>query len=271
MTNVKKMLFGVLALVTALLCLLGAGMAVRTADAAHTDAVNTDFTVSGEGWTMDDFAELGAGGLTLISNTKVSTVDSMTSALVFLHFGNVQGSFTVGFGATDEAAVSLTFSGRRVSATGLETETGRTEAVMEGNGLTTGSILKIETIGDYVWVYLRHAGEPYDTLGTPVATFLFSEGSELTEGSIVLSAGSSSSVTIKRADLYSLAGSVDIETEDYVAPTPEEPEKPEKKGCSGSVSSLTAIAGGVLVSVAGLSVLLIRNKRKKSSKDEEDV
>lgn len=100
----------------------------------------------------------------------------MDSLLLFLEFGEVEGSFKLSLGVTsDTAACSLTFKDNRLTAEGLVDESGGNTAVLE-RGLLSGSTLKVEMIGGYVEISIRNAQDPYDYLGSPVATFYFEEG-----------------------------------------------------------------------------------------------
>lgn len=149
------------------------GTAVR---AESLDELRSDFRKNSDGWTLNDFAVTSSEGLTLIPSAEAKTVGTMDSLLLFLEFGEVEGSFKLSLGVTsDTAACSLTFKDNRLTAEGLVDESGGNTAVLE-RGLLSGSTLKVEMIGGYVEISIRNAQDPYDYLGSPVATFYFEEG-----------------------------------------------------------------------------------------------
>lgn len=265
MTKSKNNVF--LVLFSALLFLALALSSVLNGTAAcaeSLDELRSDFRKNSDGWLLNDFAVTSSEGLTLIPSAEAKTEGTMDSLLLFLEFGKVEGDFKLSFGVTaDGSACSLTFKGNRLTAEGLVDGAGSNTAVLE-RGILSDSTLKVEMIGGYVEISVRNAQDPYDYLGSPVATLYFEEGKSSAEGNISLTVVEKS-VTIETAKLYSLDGSIHIDTEDYVPP-----EQGDSDGGSGSsggsgCGSVAGISAGMVVLIACAAIAL-----KKGGRHEKD-
>ena len=119
-------------------------------------------------------------------------------------------------------------------------------------------------IGGYVEISIRNAQDPYDYLGSPVATFYFEEGKTSAEGNIALSV-EEKSATIETANLYSLDGSIHIDTEDYVPPK-EEDSSGSSESSSGGCGSVAGISAGLVVLAAGAAIALKKGGRHEKNR-----
>lgn len=270
MANIRKCAARFLiaaALFLGILCgVLFSGIA---ANAESMDKLRTDFREGSDGWEMNQLAVVSSSqGLQLLPGGRAETSDTMDGALLFIEFGSVGSGFTLELGVTDEgAAVSLAFNGDILRATGLETADGGSDAVL-GSTLGAGAMLKVEMIAGYVEVSVKESDGSYDDLGSPVATFYYPEGTASREGDIAFSvAETGTTAVVRTADLYSLAGAIDIETED--APVEEETpeETPDETGGLPWWGILLICIGGVLVlgGAAAAIVLVLKKKGGKSS------
>ena len=150
--NVFRILFSALLFLVLSLSLVLCGTA---ASAESLDELRSDFRKNSDGWTLNDFAVTSSEGLTLIPSAEAKTVGTMDSLLLFLEFGEVEGSFKLSLGVTsDGTACSLTFKDNRLTAEGLVDESGGNTAVLE-RGLLSDSTLKVEMIGGYVEISIR--------------------------------------------------------------------------------------------------------------------
>ena len=259
--NVFRILFSALLFLVLSLSLVLCGTA---ASAESLDELRSDFRKNSDGWTLNDFAVTSSEGLTLIPSAEAKTVGTMDSLLLFLEFGEVEGSFKLSLGVTsDGTACSLTFKDSRLTAEGLVDESGGNTAVLE-RGLLSDSTLKVEMIGGYVEISIRNAQDPYDYLGSPVATFYFEEGKTSAEGNIALSV-EEKSATIETANLYSLDGSIHIDTEDYVPPK-EEDSSGSSESSSGGCGSVAGISAGLVVLAAGAAIALKKGGRHEKNR-----
>lgn len=259
--NVFRILFSALLFLVLSLSLALCG---TSASAESLDELRSDFRKNSDGWTLNDFAVTSSEGLTLIPSAEAKTVGTMDSLLLFLEFGEVEGSFKLSLGVTsDTAACSLTFKDNRLTVEGLVDESGGNTAVLE-RGLLSGSTLKVEMIGGYVEISIRNAQDPYDYLGSPVATLYFEEGKTSAEGNIALSV-EEKSATIETANLYSLDGSIHIDTEDYVPPK-EEDSSGSSESSSGGCGSVAGISAGLAVLAAGAAIALKKGGRHEKNR-----
>ena len=224
-----------LALGLVLSLLAGIWMSGISANAESLDLLRSDFRNGSDGWTLNE--------LTIAS--------------------------TLELGVTGEgAACSLTFDGDILRAEGVADAGGENSVVLD-RIIGADSILKVEMIGGYIEVSVKNADDAYDLLGTPVATLYFAEGTASREGNIVLSQPEGTAV-IRTADLYSLSGSIHIDTEDEVVEPepPEQPETPDEGGLAPWAIALIVVGGVVVVAAVIAAVLLI--KKKKGGSHEEN-
>lgn len=204
-----------------------------SADAESIYTLRTDFTAGGGGWSVNTSAVVTSGGLEMLPGGRAQTDGTVDGVLLFVEFGSVSSSaahsadVTLEFGvaADGSSACSLTFDGDILRAVGLTDEGGASAVILERT-VETGSMVKVEIIGGYVEVSVKSADGAYDYLGMPVAAMYFADGAASREGSVAISV-ENGTATVLSADVYSLSGSVPIETEDAPAETPEEPSEGE--------------------------------------------
>ena len=275
MAKIKKYAAHIIATVFLLIAVIaGTLFSGIAAGAESMDKLRTDFRENGNGWTLNSFAAVSSSqGLQLLPGGRAETVDTMDGSLLFIEFGAVGTGFTLELGVSEgEAAVSLRFDGGVLCAEGLEDASGQTDAVL-ARSLGESSILKIEMIAGYVEIYIKNADGNYDSdLGTPLVTLYYPEDTASREGGIALTNASdaSSPVVVRTADLYSLDGSVFIETED----APEENEEPADTGDKGNAlpwwGIMLIVIGGVLVLAAAAVAVVFVIKKKKSAPEDDN-
>ena len=231
---------------------------IRASAAASTpDKIISDFMSSNtEGWTMNEKAVVSSEGIQVIGGGSLTSNRSMRSFLMQISFGIMNKGFEMAFGEGQNAC-SIRFDGAYLRLNGLVTDTG-TDVYVMNDVLTNNSIVLIEVIGGEIIVSLKPNGAPYDALGTPIATFSYGEGKALSDGKIKLSAYEGAMFSVQKISIYSLDASVEIETEDYVAPpASSEEEEERKKGC-GSV-----VDGSALCVVFTLTGIVFCARRKE--------
>lgn len=243
----SSIIFSFLCTVFLAMALCLAPMGKNTASAEETEKLITDFTKGTDGWSCNDFAIADRDGLTLISGATATTEGEHKSFIAFFAVDSLAGSLTISFSEN----CSLTLSGNKIIATGLQTANKQTTVVLK-EGLGDVELMKLEIMSDYAELSVKRHNEPYDYLGTPVATFYTQ--APLQAKPIRLSVTKGICI-LQNAKIYTLQGSIYIETENYVAPVipdEEEESQPEKKGCKSSVSVFPLIAvlfGGLIVAV----------------------
>ena len=258
-----------LALGLVLSLLAGIWMSGISANAESLDLLRSDFRNGSDSWTLNELTIASSDGLEMLPGGQAQTVGTMDSLLMFIEFGSVSAGFTLELGVTGEgAACSLTFDGDILRAEGVADAGGENSVVLD-RIIGADSILKVEMIGGYIEVSVKNADDAYDLLGTPVATLYFAEGPASREGNIVLSQPEGTAV-IRTADLYSLSGSIHIDTEDEVVEPepPEQPETPDEGGLAPWAIALIVVGGVVVVAAVIAAVLLI--KKKKGGSHEEN-
>ncbi|MBQ8394374.1 MAG: hypothetical protein IJX49_02250 [Clostridia bacterium] len=231
-----------------------------SADTSAPDKIISDFTDSStEGWTLNEKAAASSEGIQVIGGGSLTSESSVRSFLMQITFGVMNKGFEITFGEGQNAC-SIRFDGAYLRLNGLVTEAGGDVYVMN-DVLTSNSIVQIEVIGGEVTLSVKPDGEPYDVLGTPVATFSYGEGKAISDGKIKLSAYEGGMFGVQKISVYSLDASVEIETEDYVAPPTSEEEEEEKKGCGSGCSSV--IGGSVLCAAFTLTGIVLWARRKE--------
>ena len=264
MMKVKKISCVIASVFLAIVCLF-AGMlgTVKSYTAsAESDKILSDFRDSNtSGWTLQGNAVPSSRGVQMLAGSSLVSELTMRNFLMQITFGAMKKGFELSFGDGNNVC-SVRFDGAYIRLTGLTTDLGGDLYVMN-NMLTGNSIVQIEVIGGEVTVSLKADGEPYDVLGMPIAIFAYGEETSVSNGKIKLSAYDGAMFSVEKINVYSLNASVEIGTENYVAPPADSSEtsEEEEKGCGSTLENGALVC--LLLTVAGTFLF---NRRENDEK-----
>lgn len=268
MSRAKKAAAVFAAFVLMLAAVFAMAFSAVSASAEQADQLKTDFRTGSAGWQLNSFAVTSSEGLTLISGAEAKTESEFGAVLLYVSLGNVSGGFTLRLGEGGAACV-LEFQDKLLTATGL-TDAGGSGRVRMERAVGTGSFLKIEAIGNSLRVYVKEANGPYDHLGEPVAELQYAENGAPAEGNIVLTVPKGCSAAVEAVSVFSLRGTIHIETENAPEETTENPVvQPEEGGLEGWQIALIAVAGVIVAGGVVTFVLLRKKKNKKGESGNE--
>lgn len=237
-----------------------------SADAQSADKIITDFSNSNTaGWTLNENAFPSSEGVQVMPSGEVVSQDSMRNFLLQIEFGTLQKGFELTFGS-QENICSIRFDGAYLRLSGLRTNAGSEVFTMD-NVLTENAIVQIEIIAGEVSVSVKQEGEPYDVLSTAIAKFTYAEGVITSEGNIKLSAYDGAVFSVRKIHIYSLNSTVEIETEDYVAPAENEiGNTNSNKGCNSYLGSSVSTGAFVGLTLAAVVVVVICGGKKNEKR-----
>ncbi|MCM1219350.1 MAG: hypothetical protein NC548_33130 [Lachnospiraceae bacterium] len=257
------------------ICTLGAAVCVGTLGlvcpaTAHADdaaAVRIDFADSAL-YTTAGTVTVGEDGATLSASSSVSTKEKFTSFLLYTEVTAEGGAIEVRFGRNH----TLKFTSENRIETTLEKTGGERE--FSYGDFKDGGIISLEVLGSTVTVGVSARVAPEEFLYQPVAVYT----AENALGEITLAA-SGATARVSYLHAFSLAGTVEIEPDDYDASDGEYPVKPsksgeekkeEKGGLEAWAIALIAV-GGVIVVGAAVCATLVLLKRKKGEEETEEA
>ena len=227
----------------------------------YADKTITDFTQSAEGFTIGGSAAISSSGVQLIADATVASENEYRSFMAQITLGDIVKGFTLSFGNAENAC-AVKFDGARVYGTGLTTSSG-TSSVTLDDYLSSDAIIQIEVIGGEVSVAVKNADKPYDALGTPAATFIYADGINLSKGKITLSVYDGAICAVKKVNVYSLDPTVEIPTEDYVAPAPKPDNKTDDKADFNVLWVVLPLVGAVVIAAVAVVIVIVVKRKKR--------
>ena len=269
MSERRKLWSYVAAVLSFLLSLFFVFTTCLAAGAQTADALKTDFRSGSGGWQLNGFAAVSSDGLTLIPGAEAKSEDTFGAFLAYIRLGETADGFVLRIDAGEGAGWSLCFEDKLLTAEGLTDGEGETRVRME-RGVEPGCFVKIETIGNYVQVYVKNTGEPYDYLAEPTAELYFPQEGASEAGNLVLTVPEGYSAAVEAVSVFSLGGSISIETEN--APPEEEelpPTVPKEEGLTAWQIALIAVGGAVAVGAAAVLIAVFAKKKKTGKKTHE--
>ena len=240
-----------------------------TAHADNAAALRIDFT-DNTLYTATGTVTAGEDGAMFSASSSVATKEKFTSFLLYADVTAEGGEIEVSFGANN----TLKFTAENAIETTLE-KTGSIREFSYGD-FKDGGIISLEVIGNTVTVGVSARVAPEEFLYQPVGVYT----AENSSGEIKL-AVSGGTAKASYLHVFSLAGTIEIEPDDYdendgkypVKPAPAGKEESPKEGGLEAWAIALIVVGCVIV-VAGAAVgtvLILKSKKggKEEKHDEE--
>lgn len=237
----------------------------QTACAAEAGAVRIDFT-DNTLYTATGTVTAEEVGATFSASSSVATKEKFTSFLLYADVTAEGGSIEVSFGTN----FTLEFKSDNTIETTLEKTGGERE--FSYGDFKDGGIISLEVIGNTVTVGVSARVAPEEFLYQPVGVYT----AENSSGEIKL-AVSGGTAKVKYVNVFSLAGTIEIEPDDYdendgkypVKPAPAgKEESPEEGGLEAWAIALIVVGCVIVVAGAAVGTVLIL-KSKKGGKEEK--
>ena len=228
-----------------------------TAHADNAAALRIDFT-DNTLYIATGTVTAGEDGATLTASSSVPTKEKFTSFLLYADVTAESSAIEVSFGANN----TLKFTAENAIETTLE-KTGGVREFSYGD-FKDGGIISLEVIGNTVTVGVSARVAPEEFLYQPVAVYT----AENAPGEIKL-AVSGGTAKASYLHVYSLAGTIEIDPDDYdendgkypVKPAPEgKGEGAANKGCAGNLSA-SLIGSAVALGIAATAAIIIGRKK----------
>lgn len=265
----KIKLWTVLFAVVAIAVSCGAfGLVDSTARADGAAAVRIDFTDSAL-YTATGSVTAGKDGATLSPSSSVATKEKFTSFLLYIDVTADGAAIEVSFGGDN----TLKFTAENTIETALVKTGGERE--FDYGDFKDGGIVSIEVMGSVVTVGVSARVAPEEFLYSPVAVYT----AENTLGEIKLTV-SGGTANVKYVNVFSLAGTVDIEPDDYDVNDGKYPVKPAPAGVSETPTlggmpawAIALIVVGCVAVAAGAAVgtvFIVRSKKRGKEKKHDE-
>lgn len=239
----------------------------RNAYADGAAAVRIDFTDSAL-YTATGSVTAGKDGATLSPSSSVATKEKFTSFLLYIDVTADGAAIEVSFGANN----TLKFTENAVE-TALEKSGGERE--YDYGDFKDGGIISIEVMGSAVTVGVSARVAPEEFLYIPIAVY----SAENALGEIKLSV-SGGTANVRYLNVFSLAGTVDIEPDDYDVNDGKYPVKPAPAGASETPTlggmpawAIALIVVGCVAVAAGAAVgtvFIVRSKKRGKEKKHDE-
>ncbi len=230
---------------------------------AHADdaaAVRIDFS-DDTLYTTSGTVGIEKNGAHLAASSSVSTKEKFTSFLLYADVTAEGGAIAINFGGNK----TLKFTAENEIQTSLIKIGGEREFSFAD--FKEGGIVSLEVLGSSVTVGVSARVAPEEFLYQPVAVY----SAENALGEIKITA-EGSDATVQYLNVFSLAGTIEIDPDDWeegdgeypVKPAPEGKEENEEKGCAGTVG--TTVISTCLAGCAVLVAVILIGRKKHNEK-----